>query len=441
MNVSFYLKEQPKATEPQKAEGQSPINAQPCAIYARLCWQGYKMKFYISESIKPEFWSKEEQRAKKVRKFPEYPEFNARLDSIESAVKRIALRYANDNGNLYPTPTALKMLLKKALRRDKDKLSLLAYFADLIARSENGTRLTKKGKPIKTGTIKSYKTTKAIIEKYQASANRPVDFDSIDMAFYNDFTKYLTTRLKQSTNYIGKHIRVIKTVMNDATGAGVNDNVAYKGTAFTAISEDVDAVYLPEYELQQLAGLDLSDAPGLDRARDLFIVGCYTGLRFSDLSTLRPAQISGDMITITQTKTGGAVVIPVHNSVKMVMSKYGGHLPKALSNQKANDAIKDVAKKCKALEKMVSVSHTKGGELVTDTLPKSHFITTHTARRSFATNQYLNGVPVITIMAVTGHKTEKAFMKYIKVKPDEHAKILRDVWDKQAKTKPVTIAI
>jgi len=56
-------------------------------------------------------------------------------------------------------------------------------------------------------------------------------------------------------------------------------------------------------------------------------------------------------------------------------------------------------------------------------------ISSQTARRSFATNEYLNGTPSITIMAVTGHKTEKAFLKYIKVTPKEHAEKTKHLWE------------
>lgn len=248
------------------------------------------------------------------------------------------------------------------------------------------------------------------------------------MAFYADFTKYLTLTVKQSTNYIGKHIKVIKTVLQGATELNINTNLSFKGRGFTTVTEEADTIYLTEPELNALAELDLKNDPRLDKARDLFLIGCYTGLRHSDLNSLRSEQISNDLITITQIKTGDKVVIPLHATVKRIMNKYAGTLPISTSNQKTNAALKDLAKDCDPLKKIISISFTKGGVLETETLPKWEFITTHTARRSFATNQYLAGVPAITIMAITGHKTEKAFMKYIKVTPDDHAQILQRLW-------------
>jgi hypothetical protein len=60
---------------------------------------------------------------------------------------------------------------------------------------------------------------------------------------------------------------------------------------------------------------------------------------------------------------------------------------------------------------------------------KWEMIMTHTSRRSFCTNMYLRGVPNPTIMAISGHKTEKNFMKYIKATGVEHADIMRKYWD------------
>lgn len=423
MKVSFYLK------EPASAD-----KAGARAIYARICYEGNKMKYYFSESIEPAYWNKDEHRAKQTKKFPQYPEFNARLDNIEAAIKKAALRYANENENKYPTPDQLREVLNETLKNQKPKhgFTFLSFFDKFIEDCKAGIRKTKKGNPIKAGSLKNYTSTKNILIDYQEYSRKKIDFANIDMAFYSDFTAYLTTVKKHSVNYIAKHLKEIKAVLSYATDLGINANLTYQGSSFTAITEETESIYLPEHILKEIEALDLSDNLPLDRVRDLFLIGCNTALRFSDLSTLRPEHISNGMITITQTKTGSPVVIPVHDVVSRIMNKYGGQLPKALSNQKMNDAIKLFAKQCKSLKSKHSISFTKGGVRVTETLPKWEFVSTHTARRSFCSNQYLAGVPPITIMAISGHKTETAFMKYIKLPSDEHAHIIRAAWDTKA---------
>ena len=59
--------------------------------------------------------------------------------------------------------------------------------------------------------------------------------------------------------------------------------------------------------------------------------------------------------------------------------------------------------------------------IATTTTPKYDLVTSHTARRSFATNAFLADVPVLAIMKITGHKTETSFMKYIKMSSKDNA--------------------
>ena len=66
----------------------------------------------------------------------------------------------------------------------------------------------------------------------------------------------------------------------------------------------------------------------------------------------------------------------------------------------------------------------KNGMLINMDILKYHLVTTHTARRSGATNMYLAGVPTLDIMKITGHRTESSFLTYIKVTKQETAEKL-----------------
>ena len=183
--------------------------------------------------------------------------------------------------------------------------------------------------------------------------------------------------------------------------------------------------------------MNLSDNKRLETVRDLFLIGCYTGLRYSNYSTLKPEQIKDGYIRIIQAKTGDPVVVPIHSIVEKIISKYNGKLPSSLTNQKTNECLKDLGKKVHSLNEMVSITFTKGGQKVIENCMKWELLTSHTARRSFATNQYLAGVPTLTIMSVTGHQTEKSFMRYIKLTSSEHANLLKLHWDERNKLKVV----
>lgn len=206
--------------------------------------------------------------------------------------------------------------------------------------------------------------------------------------------------------------------------------MAYKSKRFAKPSEEVENLALSEDDIKELEELDLSKSPHLDRARDLFIIGCHTGLRYSDYSRLTPDNIKDGFIEIKQQKTGSSVAIPVHTTVKSIIDKYGGNLPESTSNQKTNQALKDIFKQVKDFDKIASRTRTQGGMKTTVNQEKWNLVSTHTARRTFATNAYLQGIPTLSIMAITGHKTERSFLKYIKVTSKEHAKIMAGVWAK-----------
>ena len=72
---------------------------------------------------------------------------------------------------------------------------------------------------------------------------------------------------------------------------------------------------------------------------------------------------------------------------------------------------------------------TKGGQKITKKYKKYELVTAHTGRRGFATNLYKQGFPALSIMQITGHKSEQSFLKYIKVTPREHAEKLKEFWN------------
>src|SRR5699024_10070203 len=109
--------------------------------------------------------------------------------------------------------------------------------------------------------------------------------------------------------------------------------------------------------------------------------------------------------------------------------KYNGKLPKPISNQKFNLYLKEISKKVESLSATVSKTMIRAGKKVSTEYKKWQLVSSHVARRSFATNAYLQGIPTLTIMAVTGHKTEKAFLRYIRLAPSDHAKLLKEQWD------------
>jgi integrase len=411
------------------------------SIFARINYNGNKVKFYLNESIQPKHWNAETYRAKKS--LIEHPEFNHRLNSITSEIHSIYRKYLNDNNHEIPSPEKFKSILEKELKRTEipeDRLKpFLPFFENIINQSINGGRVQPiSGKPYSKGTIVVYKNTLRILMEFQAYRKRNIDFNSITIDFHTEFTEYLSKRLDSSTNTIGKHIKTIKTILNEATERGINTNLQFKSRKFSATTEQTDHIYLEENEINEMENLDLSNNKRLDNVRDLFLIACYTGLRFSDFKILKPEQMKNGFIEFKEIiKSGNPIVIPIHNVIYKILKKYNGMLPRAISNAKFNEYLKEVGKMIKSLHIPFETKITKGGIRVTNHFKKYEILSAHTARRSFATNEFKNGTPTLTIMAITGHKTEKAFLRYIKVTPTEQAQLLKSHWDKRNNLKVV----
>ena len=172
-------------------------------------------------------------------------------------------------------------------------------------------------------------------------------------------------------------------------------------------------MFLTVEELDKIYDLDLKGY--LNTARDYFIVGCFTGLRFSDWHKIEKSKIKDGVTVIITEKTGKKVAIPIHEKVYDTLDKYeDGKLPNKPSNQKMNEYIKKVVMKA-GIDEKIDTRITKGGKMIKSTRPKYALTSTHTCRRSFSTNLILAGTSPYLIMKITGHKSLTSFEKYIRL--------------------------
>ena len=294
--------------------------------------------------------------------------------------------------------------------RDFSEMNLVQFIDHMIETLSN----------LKESTLKSYKVVRKNIAEYQTRYNTVVTPLTADEDFYHSFVKYLTAE-GLAKNTIGTRIKIVKTVLNYASEKkGVKYSDAFRKKSFAKPSEESQCIYLTIDELNAIDALVLSKS--LDKVRDMFLIASDTGLRYSDVIRLTAENITEEgLIKIQTQKTGKTIYAPVTPRVKRIFKKYDYKLPKPISNQKYNQFIKDIAKMA-GITAPVTRTHTTAGKLTTTTLPKYELVTSHTARRSFATNAYIADVPTLDIMKVTGHKTEVAFLKYIRISAEESAK-------------------
>lgn len=189
--------------------------------------------------------------------------------------------------------------------------------------------------------------------------------------------------------------------------------------------ESTSAVFLSMNEITriyyyQFPKQDMRHAK--ERIKDMFVIGCLTALRYSDYSTLTANNLQDGYIVKRTKKTNVDVKVPAHDYVKEIFAKYNGKVPGGLCIQYVNKYLKVIMKEI-GLNDKITFSYTQGGKLKTVVREKWKLVSSHTARRSAATNMYLTGrMKTLEIMKLTGHKTEQNFFKYIRLTNDDTAR-------------------
>lgn len=404
----------------------------PVAIL--VSFRGQKYKKAIGETVTVKLWNSRTKLVRVTQQNTEASLVNDRIGEWRKAAERAVNHFKNAK-SAPPKDEFFRVLNDERFGlNDSQKSLLVPYFDRFISRYE-GIRSTSQ--------IKHYWGVKHTLEQYEEFIGRRLHFDDIDMDFYNRFTSWFNTK-GLSLNYLGEKIKILKVVMNDARqidGLHKNDVTTLRG--FATPFDYSDTIYLTVDQLMLIYRLRIDDETVLPlmknedrrpqnvtkkvnamrKARDMFLIGAFTGLRFSDYSRLKPVNIVDGVIRIRNKKTGVATAVPVHWVVQEIIDA-GYDFDHPLFEQKLNDQIKDVAKLA-GLTDEVLINRNVGGTNVELIKKRYELISSHTARRSFATNAYKAGIPTMAIMKITGHKRETTFLRYIRITEKENAEMLK----------------
>jgi integrase len=314
------------------------------------------------------------------------------------------------------------------------------FFIEIVKNYQNTMKLKinpKTKKLIAPTTIRNFNTTIMRVKKFETHKGYTLKINDIDLKFHTEFIEFEKNILGLSLNSISKDIKQIKTVCIDAKDRGYTINEQVLSRKFNAQSEATTFVTITEDEISRIKlfrGVDY-----LENARDWLIIGCWTGCRVSDLMNLKMENIHTTnngikFIRYTQSKTGKQVDIPIHNDINEILTRLKG-FPRPISDQRFNEWIKLVCKDEKVkMNDLVycTKQNKKTHKKEVGYFQKWELIRSHTCRRSFATNHY-NKLPNKTIMAVTGHTTEKMLLKYIGEIENEHIEDFISAWQKVIK--------
>ena len=143
--------------------------------------------------------------------------------------------------------------------------------------------------------------------------------------------------------------------------------------------------------------------------------------------TLKPVHIQDRDIRKKTIKDGPIVTIPINSIVRKILKKHNNNIPKPDNITEFNLDIRTITKMAK-INDSIEVNYTLGKTKETEVFKKYELVSSHTGRRSFCSNHYLNGMPTEAIMVFSGHKSVKSFMKYLKLNSELAANKYRDVF-------------
>lgn len=378
------------------------------------------LKIPIGERIHPKHWDETKQKVRKT--YQGYSVFNFQLEKLVAEVNE-AFRLAKLSGNQFSLDDIKKSLLTKSTLIEKET------FKDIFQKWIDSKKLTAKAL-----SIKNYKVLLTSLTEFEKNNYLKLDISKFDKNFLTLYLNYLIEFNKLSDNTIATRFKTLKTFLHWATENEYPTNQAFR--SFKSVSfKTPDTIALSQTELLELSKFN-SIPERLIQVRDVFLFGCYTGLRYSDIQALRPESIvkSGTgqyMVSITVIKTRKKLDIPLNTEAMKLIKKYEGsfnHCLPVISNQKSNLYLKELFQLYGMTAKKTLVTFSGSTRKETD-YHKYELITTHTARRTFATLSIEKGMRIDMLSKFLGHASVKQTMEYVKTTDSEKIKEMLKVWE------------
>ena len=336
-----------------------------------------KVYFRTNLYLKPEHWN---SRNAQVDNHPQAHDLNSMLFEFVLHLQAIELSLWKRG-----IPVTLS-LLKDAIKKGKPINVTFPVFARIYVQESDRKRSTKE----------NLMTTVTVLQEFRPG----LDFKDITYTFLKDFEVHLKEK-GNSVNTVAKHMRQLRTLVNEAINQGYIPSDAYPFRKYKIKQEKGRKEFLTPDELKRLENLDVDKK--LRHVLDAFLFCCYTGLRFSDFCQLSPAnfiKVNGKRwLHFTSIKTGVELRLPLHllfeGKALAVLERYDivTDFAKIGPNSEANKYLAQLA----ALARI-----------------RKH-ITYHTARHTCATLLVHQGVPITTVQKLLGHTSVRTTEVYSEV--------------------------
>lgn len=276
-------------------------------------------------------------------------------------------------------------------------------------------RLYKRLHNIKPGTNRNYGALERRLREFaQSRGQQDFSFEEITIDWYWAFQKYLYANQIGPAGF-GKHVKFLKKFMREGLERGFHHNTDFQKKNFLQIQVFAEnKTFLSLEEIARIESLDFAFQNNLRLERDRFLISYYFLLRFSDVQAVRPENFiraeGKDYFRYTSQKTGIECTLPVGSAARAILERYHYAFP-ASSNQDANRKLKTIA----------------AAAGITGRAPSGKWkweeVTTHTARRSAATNLYLAGAGIKLIAQLGGWVKLDTLRRYLLASGIDAAKV------------------
>lgn len=308
---------------------------------------------------------------------------------------------------------------------EEKKTYLLYHIEKYIEKAPAKKVKGKSSLGLEENTIKKYITFKNLMLRYEAVIKKKIKFEHLNKDFIDNFIQWLRINEGYSENYAGKQIDHLKTMCNDAKKYNVQIN-SYSEYIERFKESDEDR-YLVTYTFDEIELIRNTEMPNerLENAKKWMLLGFEIGQRGSDLLKIDKSKITnideeGRVFwEFYQSKTRKWVNVPIINphTINIVSNDF----PYPVTLQKLNDYMKEVLEICgfnEMTEGKKYISENGIKRKVFGSYPKWEISSSHTFRRSFATNWYQE-METSLIMEITGHTRESVFKIYINKREDK----------------------
>ncbi|MCI1187855.1 site-specific integrase [Hymenobacter sp. DH14] len=410
--VSFHLKE--------------PGADRPTAIYALLTIdRRNRVKVYTGQSIHPSKWLKADQRAQ-VR--GRGNELNGHLnDALAGISERLLLAYSEHlAAGTVPTAAALReaaapeRLAEPAAAKVPAGGVFWQHYDEWVA-------YTRAAGTVRTA--QAHATAGRHLREFSEANGYAIDFETLTPTVGDRWAAYLLNVAKLTDNTINKHLGRLKAFMKWAAKRGYTESTALDRVSWARREPDVMA--LSAAELAALEELQLVAGSRLEKARAWFLLACYTGLRYSDLVSIRPQHLRPATATLpahlrlTAQKTRAVVNVPLSARAlgiveRLLTGELATHKSQPITNPVLNRFLKELGQLA-GIDSPVEVIRYRGGVADVATAPKYEKLTVHTARRTFVTLNLGKGMSAEFVMKLTGHTSYKSFQRYVNLTPQRVA--------------------